>query len=68
MMASHEGHVACVQLLLDRGAQADPQDNVSAVCECLLDTQLARTYFLHCFQGRGEGWKSSRIHPPCIVT
>ena len=31
MMASAEGHVGCVQLLLDRGAQANLQDKVSVV-------------------------------------
>ena len=30
MEASHGGHDGCVQLLLDRGAQIDHQDNVSA--------------------------------------
>ena len=30
MMASLEGHVGCVQLLLDRGAQIDHQNKVSA--------------------------------------
>ena len=31
MWASEWGHVGCVQLLLDRGAQANLQDEVSAV-------------------------------------
>ena len=31
MKASAGGHVGCVQLLLDRGAQANHQDRVSAV-------------------------------------
>ena len=31
MRASYEGHVGCVQLLLDTGAQVNHQDNVSAV-------------------------------------
>ena len=31
MMASNGGHVECVQLLLDKGAQVDHQDRVSAV-------------------------------------
>ena len=31
MMASFGGHVGCVQLLLDRGAQANDSDMVSAV-------------------------------------
>ena len=30
MVATHEGHVGCVQLLLDRGAQIDHQNKVSA--------------------------------------
>ena len=30
MEASHGGHDGCVQLLLDRGAQIDHQDKVSA--------------------------------------
>ena len=30
MWASGRGHDGCVQLLLDRGAQIDHQDNVSA--------------------------------------
>ena len=31
MEASVRGHVGCVQLLLDRGAQANHQDKVSVV-------------------------------------
>ena len=31
MEASAGGHVGCVQLLLDRGAQANHQDEVSVV-------------------------------------
>ena len=31
MMASNGGHVECVQLLLDKGAQVEHQDSVSAV-------------------------------------
>ena len=31
MEASSEGHVECAQLLLDRGAQVNHQDKVSAV-------------------------------------
>ena len=31
MMASIGGHVRCVQLLLDKGAQVNHQDEVSAV-------------------------------------
>ena len=30
MMASREGHVECVQLLLDKGARADRSDKVRA--------------------------------------
>ena len=33
MMASDGGHVGCLQLLLDRGAQANCQDWVSAVLD-----------------------------------
>ena len=33
MMASARGHVGCVQLLLDRGAQANHQDTVCAVLD-----------------------------------
>ena len=31
MMTSYDGHVTCVQLLVDRGAQINHQDEVSVI-------------------------------------
>ena len=41
MYASAAGHVECVKLLLERGAQANRQDKVSAVHLCDVMRELS---------------------------
>ena len=37
MLASGDGHLDCVKELLEKGAQVNVQDTVSAVCGCIVD-------------------------------